>query len=203
MKFPFLSMRSAPLLALLSFALAACIFGVLSPAFSHRVHPLALLGAQGEPMAWVFNALGFLLPGGLLAWQALRLRARMGQAGWAARIGVQLALLSALAFAAQGALPLDPYNLLAPASRLHALAWTLWWVAFVPGAMLVAGSAPERRLPGFAFALLVPLLALFGTLAMPAAIAQRIAYLLWFGWWLLVASRGAASAPGSSPPART
>lgn len=189
MKLPFLSMRGTPVLALLSFAIAACIFGALSPDFSHRVHPLALLGAQGEPMAWAFNALGFLLPGGLLAWQALRFRAHMGQAGWATRIGMQLALLSALAFAAQGALPLDPYDLLAPASRLHALAWTLWWVAFVPGALLMAASAPQRRLPGFAIALLLPLLALFGTLAMPAAIAQRIAYLLWFAWWWQASAR--------------
>lgn len=189
MKLPFPPVRGTPVLALLSFASAACIFGALSPAFSHRVHPLALLGAQGEPMAWAFNALGFLLPGGLLAWQALRLRAHLGQAGWAARIGAQLALLSALAFAAQGALPLDPYNLLAPSSRLHALAWTLWWVAFVPGALLMAASAPQRRLPGFAIALLVPLLALFGALAMPAAIAQRIAYLLWFAWWWQASAR--------------
>ena len=202
MKLPFLSTRAAPVLALLSFTVAAGIFGALSPAFSHRVHPLALLGAHGEPMAWAFNALGFLLPGGLLAWQALRLRARMALAAWAERIGMQLALLSALAFAAQGALPLDPYNLLAPASRLHALAWTLWWVAFVPGALLVAASSPQRRASGSAIGVLVPLFALFGALAMPAAVAQRIAFLLWFGWWLLAASRDAVSGPGSSPPAR-
>lgn len=183
------SVRRLPAMALLSFVAAACIFGWLSPDFSHRLHPLALLGARGEPMAWAFNAFGFVIPGGLLAWQALSLRGRMDGERWVARIGMQLALLSALAFAAQGALPLDPYNLLAPATRLHALAWTLWWVAFVPGALLVAASGAQGRAAGLAIAMPVPVLALFGALAMPAPVAQRLAWLLWFAWWWLASAR--------------
>src|SRR3546814_9922281 len=64
------------------------------------------------PHALAFNALGFVLPGVLAALVAWRLRASLDAgAPWAARIGAWLALLSALAFAAQGLLPLDPRDL--------------------------------------------------------------------------------------------
>jgi hypothetical membrane protein len=187
--------------ALLLCVAAAVGFGMASPEFSHLRHPLALLGARAEPHALAFNLLGFVLPGLLLAWAALRARRAMGAAGWGGRIGTQLVLLSALAFAAQGLLPLDPYDLNAPASRLHALAWTCWWVAFVPGALLLASSLRGGRAVGIALALLVPGFALFAADAMPAALAQRVAVVLWFAWWLALGaalprkalSRGAAS----------
>ena len=111
---------------------------------------------------------------------------------WPARIGIVLVQLSALAFAAQGVVPLDPGDTDATASRLHALAWMLWWIAFVPGALLLALGA--RRGTGFTLAclsaaLLVPLLAVFAPIGLWVGVAQRLAFLLWFGWWLL-ASRG-------------
>src|SRR5690606_1234281 len=117
----------------------------------------------------------------------------------APRLAVQLGLLSALAFAAQGLLPLDPARLLAPASRLHATAWTLWWVAFVPAALLLAVVPPRGRSGcracGGLLALLLPACALFGALLVPAALAQRIAFALWFAWWLLVARDRAPGVP--------
>lgn len=176
-------------LAAALFALAVAGFGAASPDFGQLRHPVALLGARGEPHALAFNLAGFALPGLLLAWRAVALRAGRGAARWPVRIGLQLAMLSALAFAAQGALPLDPTDLLAPASRLHASAWMLWWVAFVPGALLLAAAAPRGRLLGVAFAVLVPLVALGGASLVPAPLAQRVAFALWFGWWLLPAGR--------------
>ncbi len=176
-----------PPAALLLFVASVAGFGLASPDYAQLRHPVALLGARGEPHALAFNLPGFVLPGLLLAWQALRRRRASGGAGWSARIGLQLVLLSALAFAAQGLLPLDPYNLLAPASRLHATVWMLWWVAFVPGALLLALARREGRAFGLAVALLLPAFALFGGSLMPAALAQRIAYLLWFAWWLAMA----------------
>ena len=190
-------LRRLPWLAALLFFAAVAGFGMASPGYSQLVHPVALLGARGEPHALAFDLLGFLAPGLILAWCAYAWRSAAAADGWMARIGLQLSMLSALAFAAQGLLPLDPYNLLAPASRLHALAWTLWWVAFVPGALLMAAAAPRRRLAGLACALLLPACALYGVALMPAAVAQRVAFALWFGWWLLIAAnRDAASAQG-------
>jgi hypothetical membrane protein len=174
-------------LATLAFVGAVVLSGLASADFSHRVHPVALLGAHGEPNALAFNLLGFVLPGLLLAWQAVAWRSAQADAPVAARIGMQLLMLSALALAAQGVLPLDPTHLLAPASRLHAMAWTAWWVAFVPG-VLALGIA-WRQWGALALGLSVPVLVLAGALALPAPVAQRLACVAWFGWWILACRR--------------
>lgn len=181
------SSHAIPLIALVVFVCAALAFGWLSPDFSHLRHPLSLLGAKDEPNALAFNLAGFVLPGLLLAWCAHAWRSASAGAPVATRIGQQLLMLSALAFAAQGLLLLDPTNLLAPASRLHAIAWTVWWVAFVPGALLI--DLTSRRWGGVLLALLVPALALFGAWIVPAPIAQRLAFVAWFAWWWSAAAR--------------
>ena len=175
---------------LFALALLAANLGV--PEYSHALHPVALRGTAGLPWAFAFNLLAFVLPGLLLAWAAQQLRDRLGDAGWLARIGIVLAQLSALAFAAQGLFPLDPQDTDSTASRLHALAWMLWWIAFVPGTLLLAVGA--RR--GIAFALaclvagvLVPLVAVFAPIGLWVGLAQRFAFATWFGWWL-AASHG-------------
>ena len=122
------------------------------------------------PHALAFNAFGFVLPGLLMAVVAWQWRKRLsGGAPWAARIAARLALLSALAFAAQGLLPLDPADLDAPASHAHATAWMLWWVALLPARVPAGGRSAQgsgaprvgagepgagdpRRLPGGAAA---------------------------------------------------
>jgi hypothetical protein len=176
-----------PWTALLLFVAAVMGFGLANPDYAQWLHPVALLGARGEPHALAFNLLGFVLPGILLAWHAVALRNAWRARGWSVRIAAQLGLLSALAFLAQGLLPLDPYNLLAPISRWHATAWTVWWVAFAPGALLLALGRTEGRARGLSLALLLPAFALYGAVLMPAALAQRLAYLFWFAWWLLAA----------------
>lgn len=165
-------------------------FGAVSPDFGQLRHPVALLGALGEPQALAFNLLGFVLPGLLLAGLAWRWRSAATGGGWRARIGLQLLLLAALAFVAQGVLPLEPTDLLAPASRAHAVAWSAWWIAFVAGGVLLAGGRGGRV--GLLVVLGVLLLAMAGASLVPAALAQRLAFLGWFGWWLL-AARGSAT----------
>ena len=193
--------RVAPLLpwiACLSWAGTVLGMGWLAAGYSQLRHPLALLGAAGEPRALAFNLLAFVLPGLLLAWQAWRWRGDSADAGWRLRIGLQLVLLSALAFAAQGLLPLDPRDLAAPASRLHALAWMAWWTAFVPGALLSAGTmrAGAAAAAALAIAVLVPVLVLSGGILLPAALAQRAAVVLWLLWWPAAARAAAQHAAG-------
>ena len=192
---------SAAALALFAGALLAARIGL--PEYAHRLHPLGLRGAIGMPWAFAFNLFAFVLPGVLLLWAGQRLRDALGDAGWLARIGSVLVQLSALAFAAQGVLPPDAGDSDATASRLHALAWMLWWIAFVPVVLLLAVGA--RRGIGFSLAcllagLLVPLLAVFAPVGSWVGLAQRLAFATWFGWWL-VASRASASAQGSSTTA--
>ncbi len=182
----------AGLLAALSSIAAASMFASGWEDYSHAVHPLGLLGAYGTPHALAFNLYGFVVPGLLAAWLGWRLRDAMQEYGWAARIGAWLVFFSGLAFAAQGVARLDPQDLEALSGRLHAASWMLWWIAFVPGASLLAfgvGSRPGMRLfaaVSAAAAIAVLAFAIFAPTWMPIAIAHRIAFVCWFGWLVFV-----------------
>ncbi len=177
--------RFAAPLAALVFAAAIIGFGAMFPVFSHLAYPVGLPGASGVPRAAAFNALAFVVPGVLAAIAAIGLRGRLGGAGWTARIGSQALLLSALAFAAQGLLPLDSSDLDAPRSRLHAAAWTAWWLAFVAGAVLLRSGLREAsaRVAANAVAACAAgtlVFALLAPVALPPGLCQRLAFALWF-----------------------
>ena len=184
--------RHAAWLAAALWLAALLVFGAQVDGYSHLLHPLALLGARGIPHAFAFNLLGLVAPGLLAASAAYALRQRLpADAGWNARIGAWMLVVSALAFAAQGLLPLDPADLDAPGSRLHAAAWMLWWIAFVPGALLLAvGALGVRGRRTFASvsvfaAVLVLVFAVLAPVALWAGVAQRIAFGVWFAWLVL------------------
>lgn len=188
------ALRVASILASLSFLLAAALAAQAIDGYSHLRHPLALLGALQAPHARAFGAFAFVVPGLVGAWIALDLRAHLpAQASLPTRIGAQLVLLAALAFAAQGLLPLDLDEIDSGRSRYHATAWLLWALAFPLGAVLLA--AGTRALAGwrrFAVASVAAavLLVVCGFLAsgwIGAAIAQRLACAAWLGWTLQVA----------------
>lgn len=209
--------RHAAGLAALLFTLASVGFAARVADYSHALHPLSLLGAMQVPLSSAFNWAALVLPGGLVAWLALRLRERASllagpgrTAQWSARLGAQLLLISALAFAVQGLLPLDTNDLDSVRSGRHAAAWMVWWIAFVAGGLLWAigarGPVQARRLASLSLgaALLLPVLALALSRLMPAGIAQRLAFTLWFAWAIYaeyvlnraLLSRSAASSRG-------
>ena len=182
-------------LAAIAFIAAVVGFGMTLSGYSQVWHPVAVLGAKGVPRALGFNLLGFVLTGLLAAVVALDLRHRLpADAGWTARVGAQFLLLSALGFAGLGLLPLDPDDLHNDASSLHATAWLLWWVAFVPGAVLFAFGMRGRRgwrpavIASGVAAAIVLFSALVAVALMPAGIAQRLGYAAWL-LWLCVAAR--------------
>lgn len=193
-------------LALASCVLAIAGFAAALEGYSHAGHPVGWLGGRGLPGASAFNLLAYILPGVLLALVAWCWREGLpATAGIGARLGAWLMLLSALAFAAKGVLPLDLEELDAGASRGHASAWMLWLIASVTGMWL--SWLGLRRRPGQAGlaraclsgGILFPAATLLLPGVLAAGHAQRLALLLWFGWWLLVAhrlSRGAVSSPG-------
>ncbi|MEL1263857.1 DUF998 domain-containing protein [Pseudoxanthomonas putridarboris] len=186
----------AGIAAAVLFIAALVVFGLSLQGYSHALHPVAVLGAKGIPHALAFNLVAFVVPGMLAGVVAMDLRQRLPRdAGWPMRVGSQLAFLAALGFIALGLLPLDPSDLHNNASSLHATAWMLWWVAFVPGALLLAAGLRGRggwRLLAWASvvaALLVLFVALLAVELMPAGAAQRLGYAAWLGW-LCVAARG-------------
>jgi Protein of unknown function (DUF998) len=185
--------RAAGVAALLLFVSCAGIFGAMASAqakgFSHRAYPLAWLGADGVSGADGFNLFGFLLPGLFAAVALWPLRIMLpADARWTARIGAQLVVLSAFAFAAQGLLPLDLEDMDGVAGGLHAFAWTAWCLAFCPGALMLAWGVrttqPRARIVAVCVlaGIAVPLLAFAAPLWLPSALAQRVAFLLWFVW---------------------
>ena len=183
--------RIAPVAGLVAgpwFALALAAFGVHVPEYRHALHPVALLGATGMPDAGLWNVLGFLVPGLLaaVALQGVRDALRDADASLVARVGVTLVMLSALAFAAQGLLPMQLGRAVdtGPA-RLHVVAWTLWGLSALAGfAVLAVG---RLRRPGSALAALAVGAAMAAALhtdafASTGALRERIALALWFGW---------------------
>ncbi|MCW5581224.1 MAG: DUF998 domain-containing protein, partial [Luteimonas sp.] len=122
--------------ALLVFACALFALAARWPGYSQLRHPVALPGVAGLPGAALFDAMVFVLPGICILLVAWWLRAAVAAAGWWPRIGASLLSLSALAFVAQGLLPLDADALDGGGSRLHAAAWMAWLIAFTAGAPL-------------------------------------------------------------------
>lgn len=178
------------------FAAALLVFGLLLPDYSQTLHPVAVLGAQGMPRALAFNLIAFVVPGMLAGVVAMDLRQRLPKdAGWPLRVGTQLAFLSALGFIALGLLPLDPADLHNAASSRHATAWMLWWVAFVPGAsMLAVGLRGRDGWRGLAWlsggaAAVVLAIVLFAVDVLPAGVAQRLAFGVWLLWLCVAAWR--------------
>lgn len=176
--------------SLLVFACALFALSARWPGYSHLRHPVALPGASGLPGAPLFDAMVFVLPGASILLVAWWLRSAIADAGWWPRIGAALLSLSALAFVAQGLLPLDPEDLDGGGSRLHASAWTAWLIAFAVGAPLFSWTLRGARTASLALAWLVPLFALFGNAFLPEGIAQRFAFAVWFAWFWFVAARG-------------
>lgn len=114
-------------------------FGATLPGFSQSLQAVDLLGARGVPHAAAWNALGYALPGLLVAAFAVALQRPLAAAGVGAigRIGGWLLMLSGLAFAAQGMLPLDLRLLDGADSKAHVAAAMLSLVAWLPSAVLL------------------------------------------------------------------
>lgn len=174
-------------------------FGMQLDGYDQLRHPVSLLGARGVPGGAAFSVLGFVVPGLLAAVVALALILRMPvSAPRILRVGGQMLLLAAVAFAAMGLLPLDVEDIESRASQYHASAWLLWLVAFSAGAVaLRLGAGKDSAWRPLAVLTLGCVIwsacsAFVFEIAMPVAMAQRLAFLGWLVW-LLAALRLAPS----------
>lgn len=206
-----------PLLAVIAaataFVLAVGACGAALDGYLQSVDVVDVLGALGVPRAPWFNAFAFVGPGLLVASAGVASYLRQpGNASMTGRIGALVAMFSAFAFVALGVFPLDPSKLDGGSSRLHATAWSIWWLTIATGASLSfiasrgMGGRGSRRLAGLVLAWMVPGFTLFAPVQWGSAIPQRLAFAAWFAWWLLSAraiSRSAVSAPGFPRKART
>lgn len=180
--------RWAGIAAAACFALVLGGFGAALQGYDAGLYPVAVLGAAGVPRAAAFNACGFILPGLLAAFVALRGRAALAaRAPVAARLGWTLALLAALAFAAQGLFPLEASAPDAGRGRVHGAAWAAWSLAFAAAAAALCAAAfrggRPRAAAGHAVAgMAVFLLAWVAPDLVEAAPAQRVAFAAWFTW---------------------
>lgn len=192
--------RLAGLAAGACFLLALGGFGAALDGYDQLRHPVALPGAEGVPRATVFNLLAYVMPGLLAGLVVLRRRSALGAgARLSARLGWTIALLAALAFAAQGIWPLEASGPDNGAGRLHGVAWGLWVVAFTAAAAALSFSALRvRRLPAVlghsAAGAAVFALAWLAGDALPAALSQRAAFACWFVWLACVGWSGGARA---------
>lgn len=185
---PDLAARIAALAAPALFAAALLGFGLALEGYRHDAWPVALLGASGVPRASAFNLFAYLLPGLLAALVALRARATLQpSSGAAGRLGWTLAFLAALAFAAQGLLPLEASGPDAGRGRLHGVAWALWGIAFAAAAVMLALSSLRHARASAAAIHLCAGLVVFGLgwlsdgLVAPP-LGQRLAFGGWFAW---------------------
>ena len=176
------------------FIAAVVGFGMQLQGYDQMRHPVSLLGARGIPGGAVFSLLGFVVPGLLAAVAALDLILRMpASAPRPLRVGGQMLLLAAIAFAAMGLFPLDMEDIENRASQFHASAWLLWLLAFSAAAIALRFGAGKAR--GWrSLSTLTVVCALWAVcsaflfeIAMPVAMAQRLAFLGWLVWLLGVA----------------
>lgn len=177
--------------AALVWVAAVVVFGARLDGFDQMRHPVSLLGARGVPGGNVFSLVGFVLPGLLAAVAALDLILRMpASASRPLRVGGQMLLLAAIAFAAMGLFPLDVEDIENRASQFHASAWLLWLVAFCAAAIALRfGAGRDRNWRPLATLTLacatwIACSAFLFEIAMPVAMAQRLAFLGWLVWLL-------------------
>ncbi|MSS79237.1 DUF998 domain-containing protein [Xylella fastidiosa subsp. multiplex] len=194
--------RSTGTIAAALFTASVTGFALALPGYQHLLHPVALLGAPGIPNANAFNLFGFLLPGLLAAVLATYLMTRpMQHPSWSLRIGIQLVMLSGLAFAAMGILPLDIGELEERTTQYHATVWLLWGIAFCTATALLTFALLSR--PGVVMltwatciAGLIVAASSFGPAErLHPGLAQRIGFAAWLLWLMLAGWRWPTSSP--------
>lgn len=167
------------------FFLALVAFGALDPAYSHTTKAVSELGSVGAANQLIWNLVGFLAVGILLA-----------LFGWSFGESVDdrpakwLLTLFGLSFAAT-AIPADMNNLRSTGSTAHivaSMAVFLFWVLALLRLLWIKPRLPSLKLvTGIALALAVGSIVLRGSELLPPGLSQRISFAVVFGWVVVIA----------------
>lgn len=184
------------------FGLAVAISAALLPGYQHAQLGVGWLGSAMHPQSWLFNVLGFGIPGFALAGFSIALERRLAPWSRVGRIATSLLLIAGLAFALLGVLPLNPNDIDGPSSSrhaaLHGFATLAWSAALVMMAFALRGRRDWTTVRAFAafgaVTMLAWLLAPVGASFTPGW-SERLQWGAFFAWpafTALVALRNAS-----------
>lgn len=203
--------RHAALLGMVAGALcwsAMFLFAAVRPSYSHLINAVSELGAIGSPNALLWNLIGFITPGLMLAVAGAALAASISPKGWKSA-ACWLLVISGLAFAGTGVFPAEMRDgavlVTSASTRGHfimSLIHGITWV--IAAALLVPPMKRSKDWRGWHVAnvalvlsLLVALFSLRGRLS--DALVQRVAGLLYFAWFFVFSLRLFQLHPAAEP----
>jgi hypothetical membrane protein len=179
------------MLAVVWIVLAILIAHLLVPApYAWTQDTISALAAQGYAQAWIMR-LGFIGFGALVSIGAIRRVAANPRRYWP-EIGILLYGLAVLLSGVFSTAPFQPsLDYSEPEARLHSIMATFAGIT-VSLAMLCCAMLEARRAPRIvhlsALALTLLLSMLLGSVPQVTGIAQRLLYLVGFGWLIYLES---------------
>jgi hypothetical protein len=198
-----ISARSAGILGIVACALfwaAMFTLAALRPSYSHSTNAISELGALGTPNAWLWNVLGFVIPGLLLAITGHSMVASIDtqqtRSGWLAD---WLLPAFGLTVAGQGLVPavmVDGQPLVTSwVTRGHLILSLISGVAWLVALLLLI--TPMKRSSGWRGWDILNIAAVFLVIAsafilggrLPGGLAQRLVDAIVFAWFLIVSIR--------------
>lgn len=176
---------------------ASFVFGALRPSYSHAVNAISELGVRGTPNATMWNIVGFVVPGLLLALTGgVVAHAIDREKSWSGNLSRLLLVLAGLAIAGQGVIPAEMTNgvadITSPYTRGHFISSLVSGAAWAIGVLLLIGPMsrnPEWRRWRLVSLVLVVLafvasFSVRGTL--PDGLAQRLGNAIFSAWFVLM-----------------
>jgi hypothetical membrane protein len=171
------------------------LFGALRPSYSHSANDISELGALGTPNATLWNLVGFIGPGLLLAVAGGAIAVSVGsKRSRSCSLARWLLVVSGLAIAGQGFFPAEMANGVAVvtswSTRGHFIMSMISGIAWIIGALLLV--APMKRSPDWrgwhTISVALVLLAVAGVFTLqgrlPHGFAQRIVDAIYFAWFV-------------------
>ena len=179
---------------------AVLIFGALRPSYSHAANKISELGALGTPNATLWNLIGFIVPGLLLAVAGGTIAVSVGsKRSRTHTLARWLLVISGLAIAGQGVFAAEMANGVAVITSWHTkghfIMSLISAIAWIIGALLLV--APMKRNPDWRgwrpISIAFVVLAVAGVFTLqgrlPDGLAQRIVDAIYFGWFVSLSLR--------------